>query len=83
MLHWFILSKGNICVFAFLTNARCQCWITDLYAELTNLFLQNCFLPFDLGEALDECFSLLAFCLKTVDLKSQLPQLFFTYLQCL
>lgn len=51
--------------------------------NITNLFLQNCFFPLDLGEALDECFPLLAFCLKTVDLKSQLLQLSLTYLQSL
>lgn len=48
-----------------------------------NLFLQNCFFPLDLREAFDECFPLLAFCVKAFDLKSQLLQLSLTYLQSL
>lgn len=50
---------------------------------LTNLFLQNSFFPFDLGEAFDECFPLLAICLKAVDLHFQLLQLPLSYLQSL
>ena len=59
------------------TYAMCQ------WTKLTNLFLQNGFFPLDLVEALDECFPLLAFSLKAVDLESQLLQLSLANLQSL
>lgn len=49
----------------------------------SNLFLQNGLFPLDLSEAFDECFPLLAFCVKAFDLKSQFLQLSLTYLQSL
>lgn len=43
-----------------------------------NLFLQSCFFPFDLREALDERFPLLTLHLKAFDLMSELLQLTLT-----